>query len=241
MGRTLPSVTALANLTPARELAIPVEPALTRLFPDAGMRRGHVIGCTGDAAMSIACALVVRATAAGAWLAVVGVPDFGIEAAIELGVAPERVVAIAASDATEWADRITVAADGFELILTEPPRGGERVMRKLRQRLLARGCVLVIVCREHRALGVDHDVGIATTVEEWVGIGHGNGRLEARRVAVRSSGRRVPRPVTVECWLPGPDGRIDVVQTGRSEELFVSDDRSDPPVDLEFDVDARAS
>lgn len=213
----LPPVTALANLTSARELAIPVEPALTRLFPDAGLRRGHVVGCTGGAAMSVACALAVRAVTDGAWLAVVGVPDFGVEAAVELGVAPERVVAVAASTLTEWADRVAAATDGFELILTEPPRGAERAMRKLRQRLHSRGSVLVTV---HPDLPrVTCDVGVGTTVEEWVGIGCGHGRLAARRVTIRSSGRRVPRPVTVECWLPGPDGRIDVIQNGRPDEL----------------------
>jgi hypothetical protein len=216
MRDALPTVTALAHLTPARELAIPVESALTRLFPDAGLRRGQVVRCGGGVAMSVACALVGRAVTEGSWLAVVGIPDFGIEAAMELGIAPERMVAIATPTMTEWADRVVAAADGFELILTVPPCGAERAMRRLRQRLQARGSVLVVA--DHgRRVDVASDVDITTTEHAWVGIGHGHGRLTARRVTIRSSGRRVPRPVTVECWLPGPDGRIDVVQTGRSD------------------------
>jgi hypothetical protein len=216
----LPDVAPLASFTPARELAIPVEPALSPLFPDAGLQRGHVVGCRGVAARSAALALAVRAVSDGAWLAVVGIDDFGIEAATELGIPAARVVAVAAATPQEWAERITAAADGFELILTVPPSGAERmmptVMRRVRQRLRARGSVLVLVPRgvgDSGFAGVD--VEIVTTGGQWLGIGAGHGRLIARRVAVRSSGRRVPRPITVDCWLPGPDGRVDVVQSGR--------------------------
>lgn len=212
----LPAVTSLAELTSARELAIAVEPALTTLLPDAGLRRGHVVGCGGVAARSLALALSARAVADGAWLAVVGLADFGVEAAVEVGVTPDRVVAIAAATAEEWAERVTAAADGFELILTAPPPGAERQMRKLRQRLQARGSVLLAVPPSSRRgdQRLASDIDLTTSNGAWVGIGQGHGRLMARRVTVRSSGRRVPRPVTVECWLPGPDGRVDVAQTG---------------------------
>ena len=67
----------------------------------------------------------------------------GIEAAGELGVAIDRLVSIDADrrQPGEWADRVAAAADGFELILTMPPagpRGAERVIRKVRQRIQAR-------------------------------------------------------------------------------------------------------
>jgi hypothetical protein len=215
----LPDVVPLASLTPARERTIPVEPALSPLFPDGGLQRGHVVGCQGVAARSAALALTVRAVSDGAWLAVVGIDDFGIEAATEFGIPAGRVVAIAAVTPQEWAERIAAAADGFELILAVPPSGAERMMptamRRVRQRLHARGSVLVLVPRgagNNGFTGVD--VEIAATGGEWLGIGAGHGRLIARRVGVRSSGRRVPRPITVDCWLPGPDGRVDVVQTG---------------------------
>jgi hypothetical protein len=212
----LPDVAPLASLTPARERTIPVEPALSQLFPDGGLQRGHVVGCRGVAARSAALALTVRAVSDGAWLAVVGIDDFGIEAATELGLAAGRVVAIAAATPQEWAERTAAAADGFELILTVPPAGAERAIRKIRQRLQARGSVLIVVPRATGTGGFTSvDVEIATSDGEWLGIGVGHGRLVARRVTMRSSGRRVPQPVTIDCWLPGPDGRVDVVQTGR--------------------------
>jgi hypothetical protein len=155
----------------------------------------------------------------GAWLAVVGIDDLGIEGAVELGVHAERMVAISATTAHEWAERLVAAADGFELIITVAPARADQVMRKVLQRLQARGAVVLTVPPSLPGSNPIHtdlhtDVDITTTGGEWLGIGEGHGRLMARRVMVGSSGRRIPRPVTVDCWLPGPDGRIDVVQAG---------------------------
>jgi len=229
-------VATLASITPARERTVPVEPALSQLFPEAGLQRGHVIGCRGVAARTAALALTARAVTEGAWLAVVGLDDLGVEAATELGIPAERVVAIAAATPREWAERTAAAADGFELIITTLPTGAERGLRKVRQRLQARGSVLIVVppatttVRNVRpgsgAGGFGFDV--ATSHGEWLGIGEGHGRLVARRVGVRSSGRRIPRPVTIDCWLPGPDGRVDIVQTG--QVTLVEDDVVDDTV-----------
>ncbi len=218
----LPVVAPLTSLTPARDRCLPVEPALARLFPDAGLRRGHVIGCGGIAARTLGLAVATRAVVDGAWLAVVGIDDFGVEAAVELGIPAERVVTVAASSQHEWAERVAAAADGFELILTVPPPGAARAMRKVRQRLQARGSVLVTVPptavltggTSGSVFGDGVDIEINADGGDWVGIGDGHGRLTARRVEITASGRRVPRPVTLGCWLPGPDGRIDIVQTG---------------------------
>lgn len=232
----LPDVATLASLTPARERTIPVEPALSRLFPDAGLQRGHVVGCRGVAARTAALALTARAVCDGAWLAVIGIDDFGVEAAAELGIPTERVVTIAATSTREWAERTAAAADGFELILTAFPAGAERALRKVRQRLQARGSVLIVIPRRSDVDGcAGADVEIATSDGEWLGIGAGHGRLVARRVTVRSSGRRVPRPISVDCWLPGPDGKVDVAQTGRV--AFTSE----PTRGSDVDVATRAS
>lgn len=209
-------MSSLSGLVPARDRSLTVEPALARLFPDAGLRRGQVVGCGGVASRSLALALVARPVADGAWLAVVGMPTFGVEAAIEYGVAPERIVMIDADGVDEWADRVAAATDGFDLVLTAPPRGAERRMRKLRQRLQARGVVMVVVPASG-GFGVGCDAELTVTSATWHGIGSGHGRLTARRVTIESAGRRVPGTRRAECWLPSTDGRIDVVSTGAIE------------------------
>lgn len=200
-------VVAASAAVPARDRAIVVDEPVASLLPEGGLRRGHVVGCDGPAAVSLAFATVAGAVRNGAWLAVVGMPWVGPEAIAELGVPMERIVAVrSGSGAAEWAERVAVAADGFEVIVTHPPPGAERVERRLRQRLQARGVVLVVVGRAVDRLACD--LVLTADAPVWVGIGSGTGRLAGRTVELRLSGRRVPRPVTAAVWLPAPDGRM---------------------------------
>lgn len=203
----------LASIVPARDRCFPVDEAFVPMLPDAGLVRGRVVGCTGPAAMSLGFALATRATATGSWLAAVGVHTMGVEAVAELGVPLERLVAIATDRRpATWADRVGAAADGFDLIITCPPAGAERVARKIKQRLQARGVVLLAI--GHTSPGMSCDVEFNTTAVDWAGLGHGHGSLLARRAMVQVSGRRVPRPVERELWLPGPTGGVAVVGSG---------------------------
>jgi hypothetical protein len=205
---------ALASIIPTRDRCLPVDEAFVSMLPDAGLARGRVVGCAGPAAMSLAVALAARAAATGSWLAAVGVPMLGIEAVAELGVPLERLVAIESDGRpAAWGERVMAATDGFDLILTRPPSGAERVVRRIRQRLQARGVVLFAVGPS--SPGVSCDVEFTTTEVAWVGLGDGHGSLLGRRAIVRVGGRRVPRPVERALWLPGPSGRVEVV-TDRS-------------------------
>lgn len=188
------------------------------MLPDAGLVRGRVVGCAGPAAMSLALALAARATTTGSWLAVVGVPMLGVEAVAELGVPLSRLVAIDSDGRpAAWAERVGAAADGFDLILTRPPAGADRVIRKVRQRLQARGVVLIAVGPSSPGIGCD--VEFTTIATAWDGVGQGHGSLAGRRATVRAGGRRVPRPVECELWLPGPNGRVAEVSRPVGHEL----------------------
>lgn len=195
------------SLVPARERCLPVDDAYARLLPEGGLRRGHTIGCGGPAAMSLAFGLVARPVVAGSWVAIVGMPMVGIEAMAHLGVPLERVVAVdGGGGPRDWADRVAAAADGFELVLTRSPAGGERYARKIGQRLQARGSVLVPVGPGSPVLPCE--VELITTSVSWTGVDGGAGHLAGRVVTVRSTGRRMPLPVESDLWLPGVDGRV---------------------------------
>lgn len=198
----------LDPIVPVRDRCLPVAEAYEPLLPDGGLRRGHVVGCGGPAAMSLALGLLARPVSAGSWLAVVGVPMLGLEAVAEMGVPLERVVGVdAGSGPSVWAERVAAAIDGFECVLTRPPVGADRYLRKVTNRMQARGAVLVPVGPV--APGLACDVELTTTSTEWAGVDGGAGHLMARRARVRSGGRRMPRPVEVELLLPGPDGRVE--------------------------------
>lgn len=205
--------TPLATVVPARDRTVLVDEPLASMLPDGGLQRGRVVGCDGPAAVSVAVALVAGAARAGSWVLLLGASTVGLEALAELGVPLHRVVAVE-TDASPaaWAERVAAAADGFELILTVPPRGAERVERKVRQRLHARGAVLVSVGAA-AAHSVGCDVTVTTATPRWVGIGQGHGRLVAREVDVVVAGRRVPRPAQRALWLPGPDGRVSLASS----------------------------
>jgi hypothetical protein len=203
-------VTSLAAAIPVRDRVVTVDEPLASMLPDGGLQRGRIVGCDGPAALSLAAAMVAHAIRNGSWLALIGVPTVSVEALAEFGVPAERVIAVQAGGSpSTWAERVAVAADGFELILTQPPPGAERTERKLRQRLQARGAILLVVGTGSPRVGCD--LTCSTSTPRWAGIGAGYGRLTARTVEVRIAGRRMPRPAVHTVWLPGPDGRMRAV------------------------------
>ena len=76
------------------EQTVPVATGIAALFPERALVRGRTLACAGPAATSTGMAVVAAAVAGGAWLAVVDVPTFGLDAASEMGIALERVVAV---------------------------------------------------------------------------------------------------------------------------------------------------
>lgn len=190
-----------------RQQHLPVGDPLSSLLPEGGLVRGRAVSCTGGAAVTVALGLVAAATQQGSWLAIVGLPWLGVDAAREAGVALERTVRVDLSGDLpgEWAERVAAAADGFELVLTRVPRRlPDRVLRQVRQRFQARGAVLLDVDPWDRAAPASGaEVAIDAVVHSWIGLDHGNGHLRDRVVEVTVRARRSPRPRRLR-WVPRP-------------------------------------
>ena len=200
---------AVAPTTLARQRTLPVADPLQPLLPEGGLARGRTIACRGPAATSLAIALTVEATAAGAWLAIVDVPWLGIEAVAELGVPLERLVRVEAADALSWADLVAAVLDGFELVVTRVPRRvNAGVLRRVQSRIQTREAVLLVVGDPGPLTA---DVAMEASFPVWEGVDEGAGHLRGRRVTVVASGRRIPRPRRADLWLPGPGGVVAVV------------------------------
>jgi hypothetical protein len=209
---------AAANLSRSRLLPV-VEP-LVSLLPDGGLVRGKAVACGGAAAMSLAVSLAVAATASGSWLAVVGVPTFGLEAAEEFGIPLERIVGVElagsgrcpeiTADSERWAELVAATFDGFELVVTTVPRRLNAVLaRRVQARMQSRQAVMITV---GVASPFSVDVELHAGESRWEGVAAGWGYLRGRRVVVSSSGRRVPRPRQLSLWLPGADGTVQVTE-----------------------------
>lgn len=191
---------------------LPVLPALEPLLPGAGLRRGTTVGVAADpgtgGATSLVLALAVAASAAGSWVAAVGLPSLGLVAADELGIALERLVLVARPEREAWGSVVAALVDGFDLLIVQPGHPGVRAVdaRRLVARARERGTVLL-------ALGAGWPVAPELTLQvsaaEWQGIDAGHGHLRARRVTVTRGGRgEAGRPMQAELWLPDAEGLV---------------------------------
>lgn len=217
-GEKLAAVAALAErvrpVTLREEHRLPVLPALDRLLPGAGLRRGTTVSVGGAAgvggATSLALALVAAASQAGSWVAAVGLPSLGLAAADELGLALERLVLVAAPERDAWGGVVAALVDGFDVVVLSPGRTGVRPAdaRRLHARARERGAVLVQLGTgwPERA-----DLELQVARSRWEGIEAGHGHLRARKVRVVRSGRGEAGPSTrVDLWLPDPSGEVTV-------------------------------
>lgn len=207
------SAAALRNLvTSANEpaqvdtAALPLLPGLTGLLPESGLRRGSTVAVEGTT--SLALALLAGPSQAGSWCAVVGAPELGLLAAAEYGIGLDRL-ALIPRPGPAWASVVAALIDAFDVVAIRPtgsvPPG---LASRLTARLRKHGGVLLCLGQWEGA-----DLRLNTVGERWDGLGDGHGRLRARRVRVRVSGRHgmVTVPREEELWLPASDGSVAVV------------------------------
>jgi hypothetical protein len=163
---------------------------------------------------SLLLALLAEASAAGTWCAVVGLPQFGLVAAAEAGIAVERV-ALVPYPGPEWTSVVAALLDGVDIVVAATPGGvPAQVASRLAARARQRGAVLVPVGRWTGA-----DLTLSVVDSEWHGVGQGRGRLRGRQLEIVAHGRgaaartrrlrldlpEAPRPVAPLIPLHGRD------------------------------------
>lgn len=183
--------------------ALPVASELASVLPWGGLRRGSTLAVHGSTSLLLA--LLAKATSAGSWAAVVGMPNLGVVAASELGVCVDRL-ALVPRPGARFADVVAALLDGMDLVAVAS--SGEQSKAQLRRRLSTRA-------RHRRAVllslgawpGADAELRFAAG--HWSGAEYGAGYLRERRVAVHVDGRgTAARPVRAEFRLPGVDGAV---------------------------------
>lgn len=205
--------------------AIPTHEALGDLLPGGALAAG---GCYAvDGSTTLALALAQGPSAAGAWCAVVGVPDLGVEAAAGLGIDLDRLVLVP-HPGDQWLSVVSALVDVVTVVVVRPParadgspRLGDAAASRLAARLRQREAVLVSVGDWPGA-----DARLTVTESSWAGIGAGFGHLQGRQVTVASSAKSRPgRSRSRRLWLPGPEQRIRAVEARRVEapELRIAD------------------
>ncbi|MCT2586083.1 hypothetical protein [Actinophytocola gossypii] len=198
------AVGVASDLTTApsgRVRMLPVHPDLAALFPWGGLRRGSTVSVRGSTSLLLA--LLAEATAGDSWAAVVGLPDVGMVAAAELGVAVDRV-ALVRNPGAEHPRVVAALLDGMDLVVTARGRLTDAQARRLSARARHRGAVLLTTDPWPTT-----DVDLYRTTTHWSGLGEGHGHLTHRETTIRSQGRgAATRPVHVALQLPGRAGAV---------------------------------
>ena len=180
-------------------------PAVSRTLESLPGMSGVIRLRTGEAyavdSPSLATALVAGPSQAGEWIAFVGIPDLGFEAAAQFGIDLERTVVVPHPNDL-WLSVTAGLLDVATVVVVKPPGSvSAQQAERLKSRLRMKDATLVCLGEWPRS-----DATLTITKSSWLGLGSGHGRLTARRVevSVRQGG-----PVRhVSLWLPGVDQQI---------------------------------
>lgn len=193
--------------------AIPTHAALAELLPGGALAAGGQYQVAGSTTLALA--LLQGPSAAGAWCAVVGLPDLGIEAAAGLGIDLERLVLVP-HPGPQWMPVVSALVDVVSVVLVRPParngrgRGGvsEAAAGRLAARLRQREAVLVSIGDWPRA-----DASLTVSESAWAGLGSGFGHLTARQVTVSSASEAwAGRVKSRRLWLPDATQKVTAVE-----------------------------
>ena len=161
---------------------------------------------TGDSygvdSASLAMALMAGPSQAGAWCAVVGVADFGVEAAAAMGVDLTRTVLVP-DPGEHWVEVIAAMVDVASVVVVRPAVPvSEHVASRIGARLRKRSAVLIALGDWPRC-----DAWLSLHEPTWSGAGRGDGHLRSRRVVVAVRRGSAP-PLHAPMWLPAPDAQV---------------------------------
>ncbi|MGV0853821.1 hypothetical protein [Mycolicibacterium phlei] len=171
---------------PESESLLPVPETLAELLPSP-LPRGAVAVVSG--ARSLQLGMVAAVTAEGGHAAIVGQPDVGLLAAVEMGADLSRIALIP----EPGADPVEVAAvlmDGMDLVVlglrgrTVPATRARAVTARARQK----GCTLLVTDGDWQGAAVR----LEARVSGYEITGHGRpgfGRISRVRLAMRGRGR----------------------------------------------------
>ena len=184
------------DLLPHSEARLPIPQLLADVLPDA-LPRGTVAVLSG--ARSLSLSMVAAVTAAGGNAAIVGQPDSGLLAAVEMGADLSRLAVIPdpGSDPVEVA---AVLMDGMDLVVLA--LGGRSVPLTRARAVVARahhkGCTLLVTDGDWQGASIRLQArvcGYETTpsAPSAAGGAPGFGRISKVRLQVSGAGRAVGR------------------------------------------------
>lgn len=198
---------------------LPTHPALADLLPGGGLKQGAMYSLQNSATLLLA--LLAGPSAAGSWCGVIGVPEFGIEAAASFGVDLDRLVLVP-HPGDQWLAVTAAIADVLTVVVTKPPRqASDASLSRLSARLRQRGSTLIVLGNEATKAWPQTEALLSLSESSWTGIGEGFGHLSARQVTVTVSTRMGSRPRSARLWLPDPQLQFARVDPAERAEPYL--------------------
>ena len=179
-----------AEVLPESESLLPVPDSLAAQLP-SGLPRGTVAVLSG--ARSLPVSMVAAVTGGGGHVAVVGLPDFGLLAAAEMGADLSRLAMIP-HPGTDPVEVAAVLMDGMDLVVlglagrSVPATRARAVVARARQR----GCTLQVTGGQWQGASMQMDARVSGYEITGSRSGRpvaGCGRISGVRLSVRARGR----------------------------------------------------
>lgn len=194
---------------------LPTNPAIASLLPGGGLQEGSVYSVAGSGTLLMA--LLAEPSRAGEWCGVVGVPEFGVEAASRFGVDLERLVLIP-QPGDQWLAVAAAIADVLKIVVMRPPKkASDGAISRLAARLRQRGSTLIVLGSWPHS-----EAMISVSDSDWSGIGEGFGHLASRQATVTVTSKLSGRPRSARLWLPSQSEQFERVEHQRRPERFIA-------------------
>lgn len=184
---------------------LPTHPALARLLPGGALKEGATYSV--DRSITLLMLLLAGPSEAGSWCGVVGIPEFGAEAAAGFGISLERL-ALVPQPGDQWLAVTAAIADVMTVIAVRPPRrASDGSIARLAARLRKRGATLLVLTGgSQSAAWPQSEAALRITESRWSGIGDGCGHLSAREATVTVTSRAGGKPRSARLTLPWASG-----------------------------------
>jgi hypothetical protein len=188
--------------------AVPTHPALAGLLPGGALRSGSAYSVQGST--SLLMAMMAGPSSEGMWCGVIGLPDFGVEAAARFGIDLERL-ALVPHPGDQWLTVTAAMADVVGVVVTSAPgRLPDSAVARLQARIRQRDATLIVLGDWPQS-----EATLSVSESSWEGIGEGHGYLSGRRVTVSATARSGSgRPRRARLWLPDGEELLRPVHGG---------------------------